>query len=154
MRYLFRRIGTGVWLVLAATVAVIVVLVRLAGADAAPVTTHVTKEDRRMTLSEFRPLQDRRSVLVIDVRDAMSFANGHIPGAMHVPVRDVASQLAAVRKASRGRLIVTYCSCPTEASSLRAAGELSDAGLTARALVGGFPKWVEAGGTIERGTGD
>jgi rhodanese-related sulfurtransferase len=146
MRKLFRRIGTGSWLVMAATVAASILLVRLAGADAAQANTH----DRRMALSEFQPLQARKSVLVIDVRDAMSFENGHIPGAMHVPVRDIAARLAAVRRASKGRLIVTYCSCPTEASSLRAAGELSDAGLTARALVGGFPKWVEAGGAIER----
>ena len=142
----FRKIGTGSWLVIAATVAASVLLVRLAGADPAQAKT----QDRRMALAEFEPLQARKSVLVIDVRDAMSFANGHIPGAMHVAVRDVASQLAAVRRAARGRLIVTYCSCPTEASSLRAAGELSDAGLIARALVGGFPKWVEAGGAVEK----
>ena len=78
-----------------------------------------------------------------------SFANGRIPGAIHVPVRDIKAKLASVRKASKGRVVVTYCSCPTEASSLRAATLLTSAGITARALVGGFPRWVEAGGAIE-----
>jgi rhodanese-related sulfurtransferase len=103
-----------------------------------------------MSMAEFQPLHSRKSVLVVDVRDAASYANGRIPGAVHVPVRDIQAQLAAVRKASKGRVIVTYCSCPTEASSLRAAKQLSDAGINAKALVGGFPKWVEAGGAIER----
>src|SRR5690349_15346175 len=105
MQNVFRRIGTGSWLVLAATVAATVLIVKLAGADAAQTMT----KDRRMALAEFQPLQARKSVLVIDVRDAMSFENGHIPGAMHVPVRDLASRLSAVRRASMGRLIVTYC---------------------------------------------
>jgi rhodanese-related sulfurtransferase len=146
MGHVFRRIGTGLWVVMATTVVAGVVLVRLAGADEGQAKT----VDRRLPMEDFQRLHDRKSVLVIDVRDVDSFANGHIPGAMHVPVANIASQLAAVRRASKGRLIVTYCSCPTEGSSLRAAGELSDAGLTAKALVGGFPKWVAAGGAIEK----
>ena len=146
MRHLFRRIGTGSWVVIAAAVMTVFTLAKLAGADAARAGT----KDMVMTLAEFQSLHARKSVLVIDVRDAVSFANGHIPGAMHVAVRDIPAQLAAVRKASKGRLIVTYCSCHTEASSLRAASLLSEAGLTAKALVGGFPKWVEAGGAVER----
>jgi len=84
------------------------------------------------------------------VRDAVSFTNGRIPGAVHVPVHDIAAQLASVKKAAKGRVVVTYCSCPTEASSLRAAKLLSGAGITAKALVGGFPRWIESGGAIER----
>ncbi|MEO6222296.1 MAG: rhodanese-like domain-containing protein [Vicinamibacterales bacterium] len=106
--------------------------------------------ERAMALADFQPLHAQGKVMVVDVRDADSFANGHIPGAVHVPVREIEAQLAALKKASAGRVLVTYCSCPTEASSLRAAQHLSGAGLRARALVGGFPRWVEAGGAIER----
>ncbi|HUR20055.1 MAG TPA: rhodanese-like domain-containing protein [Vicinamibacterales bacterium] len=103
-----------------------------------------------MAFAEFQPLHAHKSVLVVDVRDADSFANGRIPGAMHVPVHDIDARLASVKKAAKGRVIVTYCSCPTEASSLRAAKLLSEAGIIAKALVGGFPRWVESGGVIER----
>ena len=146
MAHVFRRVGTGLWLVVVAIAVVGVMLVKLAGAerDQAPARELV------MTLDEFQPLQARKSVLVIDVRDAGSFANGHIPGAMHLAVRDIPAQLSAVKQKSKGRVIVTYCSCHAEASSLRAAALLSQAGLTAKALVGGFPKWVEGGGTVGR----
>ena len=146
MGHLFRRVGTGLWVVMAAMGVTVVALVGLARADAhqAPIN------GLTMGFEEFQPLHARKSVLVVDVRDAVSFANGHIPGALHVAVHDIDAQVAAVKRASKGRLIVTYCSCPTEASSLRAAKLLSDAGLTAKALVGGFPRWVQSGGAIER----
>ena len=147
MGHPWRRVGTGLWLVIAAMAVTVVTLVGLTGANA----QHPPGEDLLMAFAEFQPLHAHKSVLVVDVRDAESFANGRIPGAMHVPVSDIQARLASVKKASKGRVIVTYCSCPTESSSLRAASLLSGAGVTAKALVGGFPRWVEAGGFIERG---
>jgi rhodanese-related sulfurtransferase len=144
MRHLLRRVGTGLWVVMAAMGVTVVVLVGLARAD----VQQPPGNELLMAFAEFPPLQARKSVLVVDVRDAGSFAIGHIPGAMHVPVRDIEGQVVALKKASKGRVIVAYCSCPTEASSLRAAKILSDAGLTAKALVGGFPRWVESGGAV------
>ena len=146
MGHLWKRVGTGLWVVIAAMGVTVVALVGLPRAD----VQHPKGTELLMSMAEFQPLYSHKSVLVLDVRDAESFANGRIPGAVHVPVRAIEGQLAAVRRASKGRVIVTYCSCPTEASSLRAAKELSDAGINARALVGGFPKWVEAGGLVER----
>jgi rhodanese-related sulfurtransferase len=147
MRHPFRRVGTGLWVVILAMAVTVITLVGLTGANA----QHPPGKDLLMAFAEFQPLQAQKSVLVIDVRDAESFANGRIPGALHVPVRDIEVRLASVKKASKGRVIVTYCSCPTESSSLRAASLLSGAGVRAKALVGGFPRWVESGGVIERG---
>ena len=147
MGHPFRRVGTGLWLVIAAMAVTVVALVGLSRAE----VQHLPGKDLLMAFAEFQPLHAHKSVLVVDVRDAESFASGRIPGAMHVPVRDIESRLASLKKASKGRVVVTYCSCPTESSSLRAASLLSGAGVTAKALVGGFPRWVEAGGAIERG---
>jgi rhodanese-related sulfurtransferase len=133
------------WLVMAAMTVTVVALVGLMANSQQP-----PGKELLMTFAEFRPLHAHKSVLVVDVRDADSFANGRIPGAVHVPVRDTEARLASVKKAAKGRVIVTYCSCPTESSSLRAAKLLSEKGLTAKALVGGFPRWVESGGPIER----
>ena len=147
MGHPWRRVGTGLWVVIAAMAATVITLVGLTGADA----QQPPGKDLLMAFAEFQPLHAHRSVLVVDVRDAESFATGRIPGAIHVPVRDIEARLASVKQASKGRVIVTYCSCPTESSSLRAASLLSGAGVTAKALVGGFPRWVESGGSIERG---
>ena len=146
MRHLWRRVGTGLWMVIAAMGVTVVALVGLTRAD----VQQPPGQDLLMAFAEFPPLQANKSVLVVDVRDADSFANGRIPGAIHVPVRDIETRLRSVKKAAKGRVIVTYCSCPTEASSLRAAKALSVAGLAAKALIGGFPRWVESGGAIER----
>ena len=146
MGHLWKRVGTGLWVVIAAIGVTVVAWVGLARAD----VQHPPGRELLISIAEFQPLHAHKSVLVLDVRDAVSFSNGRIRGAMHVPARDIAARLASVRKASRGRAIVTYCSCPTDTSSMRAAKELSNAGVSARALVGGFPKWVEAGGAVER----
>ena len=148
MRHPWRRVGTGLWVVIAAMAATGVVLVSLTGAAA----QQPPGRELLMAFSEFQPLHAHKSVLVVDVRDGDSFAHGRIPGAMHVPVAEIDARLDALKRASKGRLIVTYCSCPTESSSLRAASLLSNAGMTAKALVGGFPKWVESGRPIERDT--
>lgn len=146
MGHLWRRVGTGLWVVMAAMGVALVALVGLTRADA----PQPPGQELLMAVAEFQPLHAHKSVLVVDVRDADSFANGRIPGAVHVPVRDIETKLASVKKAAKGRVIVTYCSCPTESSSLKAAKLLSNHGLTAKALVGGFPRWVESGGVIER----
>lgn len=146
MRRGWRSIGTGSWLALAAMGMTVVALVGVTRNE----TRQPPGEALRMAFEEFPPLHGRSAVLVVDVRDTDSFEDGHIPGAVHVPGRDVEVNAASIRAAARGRLVVTYCSCPTEASSLRAAAHLADAGIKARALVGGFPRWVESGGAIER----
>lgn len=146
MGHVLRRVGTGLWAVLAL---VVVAGVALAGWARFDAQDPVVK--RQVTsFVEFLPLQERGSVLVVDVRDIDSFDRGHIPGAIHVPVREVDVRVAEIRRAAKGRPVITYCSCPSEATSLAAARALSDAGVSASALVGGFPRWVEFGGAVER----
>ena len=56
------------------------------------------------------------NVLIVDVRGADAFNLRHIAGAIHVPLPDVERRANELRAFARGRLIVTYCSCPTEHS--------------------------------------
>ncbi len=146
MGHVLRRVGTGLWAVLAVVVVAGVALAGWARLDAQdPVV-----KGQLMTFVRFVPLQESRGVLVVDVRDIDSFDRGHIPGSIHVPLREVDVRVTEIRRAARGRLVVTYCSCPSEATSLAAARVLTDAGVSASALVGGFPRWVEFGGAVER----
>jgi len=147
MARLWKQVGTGLWVVMALMCVAMVTLVALTQGQSQGV-----KDDALLLpFAEFQPLYGQAKVLIVDVRDTESYATGHIPGAIHVLGRDVEAQRAALKVAAKGRLIVTYCSCPTEASSLKAARLLMEAGVKAKALVGGFPRWVESGGTIERG---
>jgi rhodanese-related sulfurtransferase len=61
----------------------------------------------RMSLPEFKKALESGQLLAIDVRDAESYGIGHIPGAMLIPLGDVAKK-AAELKATK-KTLVTYC---------------------------------------------
>lgn len=63
----------------------------------------------RMELPEFQKLHAAKKVLVVDVRDSQSFANGHIPGAINVPLGDEEQAAHFNRLKAEKRPIVTYC---------------------------------------------
>lgn len=102
-----------------------------------------------ITVADLAPKHALGNVLVLDVRSRVSFEAGHIAGAIGVPLDQIERHIPEIRKQSRGRLVVTYCSCPTEHASLAAADILRSRGLTVQALAGGYPAWVAAGGAIE-----
>ena len=101
--------------------------------------------DVRINAAEVADLMSRGAALVIvDVREPELFRRGHLPGARLAPPdqwREVALEL----KTSTA-LIVTYCSCPQEESSLRAAARFKELGVrNVRALTGGYDAWAAAG---------
>jgi rhodanese-related sulfurtransferase len=61
----------------------------------------------RITPADLKKGLDAGQILVVDVRDAQSFAVGHIPGAVLIPLEQIAGRVAEL-KASR-KAVVTYC---------------------------------------------
>ncbi len=108
----------------------------------------------RLKLEDFRSRKASGSVLVVDVRDEFVFRAGHIPGAISVPLADIEKHAPDLRGRAQQRLVVTYCSCPSEQTALTAAVALWKSGLTnVSVLIGGYPEWVATGGAIEKGGG-
>lgn len=62
----------------------------------------------RITVEEFKQLQAKRGVFVLDVRDAESYRVGHLPGAILMPLETVEARAAELRREKKP--IVTYCS--------------------------------------------
>ncbi len=62
----------------------------------------------RISQAEFKKAVDAGGVLVIDVRDAQAYANGHIPGAISIPLDQLTRHAAELKVETRP--IVTYCS--------------------------------------------
>ncbi len=60
----------------------------------------------RIAVEDLREKKDAGTVTIIDVRDATSYAAGHIPGSINIPFASVQSQLDRIPK---GKEIVTYC---------------------------------------------
>ena len=62
----------------------------------------------RISIGEFTKLAPTATVAIVDVRDAESYAAGHIPGAISVPLESVEG--AAGRLRTLNKAVVTYCS--------------------------------------------
>jgi rhodanese-related sulfurtransferase len=104
----------------------------------------------RIELAEFQRLHAEQAVHVIDVRNPQAYLDGHIGGAVSVPLDTIDAKVKELRELERP--IVTYCRCYEEATSLLAAQRLGRYGIAgARALVGGLGAWAEAGGAVATG---
>lgn len=62
----------------------------------------------RVSLAEFLQLASDAAVTIVDVRDRESFAAGHIPGAVSIPLETIESAVDRLR--GLGKPVVTYCS--------------------------------------------
>jgi rhodanese-related sulfurtransferase len=62
---------------------------------------------QRIEFADFQKLHAAGKVLVVDVRDEASFAAGHIPGAINIPLGTEDRRVERVK--SEKRTIVTYC---------------------------------------------
>src|ERR1043165_1750982 len=71
-------------------------------------------------------------VVIIDVRSADSYAgsNSKIKGAIHISVRKLKYRLGfpPLKDVPRDREVITYCSCPSEHSSIEAAQIMLESG--------------------------
>lgn len=112
-------------------------------------------EFERITAEELKAKIARNEpVTILDVRsgDVYSRSDSKIRGAMFVRYRRLESRLAVppLKDLPRSAEVVTYCSCPDEATSGRAAQVLLAAGFKrVRALKGGWLAWLDAGGQVE-----
>lgn len=61
----------------------------------------------RITVAEFKKLHEAHDAVVVDVRDEASFKNGHIAGAIWIPLDQVAAKAPQLKAESK--TIVTYC---------------------------------------------
>lgn len=93
---------------------------------------------------------DRRSPLtIIDVRHALDLLSAPytIPNAIRIPLEDLATQVSAV---PREQKVVIYCTCPSQASSVRALQLLESKGFPrVQVLAGGFQAWRKSGFAVQ-----
>ena len=85
---------------------------------------------------------------VIDVRPAEEYAQGHVAGALNVPLDRLEARLSDL---PREREIVAYCRGPWCVLSFEAVARLRAAGFSARRLEDGLPEWRQAGRPMAEG---
>ena len=86
-------------------------------------------------------------VTVLDVRPPEEFAQGHVPGAVNIPVHELEKRLAELPKRKE---VVAYCRGPYCLMSYDAVVLLRKKGLKARRLEDGLPEWRLAGLPVQR----
>jgi rhodanese-related sulfurtransferase/DNA-binding transcriptional ArsR family regulator len=90
------------------------------------------------------------TVTLIDVRPADEFAQGHIAGAVSVPVDEVAD---FAKSAPKDKKVVAYCRGPYCVYSIQAVAALRKRGIDATRSEDGVAEWRAAGLPIELGGG-
>lgn len=85
-------------------------------------------------------------VSLIDVRPAEEFVQGHLPGAINLPLTDLENQLDNL---PHERDVVAYCRGPWCVLAYEAVSLLRKRGYRARRLEGGLPEWRHDGRPIE-----
>ena len=101
-----------------------------------------------VTPAEAVHLMNREKAAVIDVREAAEFAAGHIAGARHVPLSELAEKLPAAVKNKTLPLVLCCASGRRSAAAVAVAKKLGHE--KAVSLAGGLKAWREAGLPVEK----
>jgi len=99
---------------------------------------------------ELRRRMRAGDVVVIDVRPEAEFRNGHIAGAISVPVSQLKARVAELPADTD---VVAYCRGAYCVMAPDAVRYLTRTGRRAIQLDGGFPEWAEEGKPVEAGQG-
>jgi rhodanese-related sulfurtransferase len=83
--------------------------------------------------------------VIVDVRTTEEWDRGHVPGARHIPLDELADRWEAELPDDE----TIYVVCHTDGRSRAAASALVRAGAEAVVVVGGTAKWAEEGRPLE-----
>ena len=113
-----------------------------------PAIARITAEELKAKLSRNEP------VTVLDVRSTDNYVSNEnrIKGSIHVKLRRLQFRLSfpPLKDIPRESEVVTYCACPNDEASIRAAQILIDAGFkNVRVLDGGWQIWQRVKGPVE-----
>lgn len=117
-------------------------------ATVAPVATPAPENDpKRISVADAKAAVAKGEAVVIDVRGPDAYKIAHIKGAVEHSIGRLEGN--DYKGLPKNKLIIAYCSCPAEQTSLRAVTLLEQGGFTnAKALVGGNAAWEAAGGEM------
>lgn len=89
--------------------------------------------------------------VLVDTRSDESWAQGHVPGAVHLPRRRIAAE--AAERIPAGTPVVVYCWGPGCNGATRAAIEFALLGYPVKEMIGGFEYWVREGFAFDSADG-
>ena len=99
----------------------------------------------QISASELKRILDQQSseILLIDVRNTQEFDRSHLPGAIHINLRDIENgsgvKMIQQLQSNESKKIITYCHSGVRSN--RAIDRLRQAGISATNLTGGIVQW-------------
>ncbi|MFC1443294.1 rhodanese-like domain-containing protein [Streptacidiphilus sp. N1-10] len=90
-------------------------------------------------------------IVVVDTRSDAAWAQGRIPGAVHIPTARIAELAPAL--VAPGATVVTYCWGPGCNGATRAALAFARLGHPVKEMLGGFEYWVREGFAFDTAQG-
>ncbi len=89
--------------------------------------------------------------VIVDVRSDEAWAQGRVPGAVHMHYSEIATR--AAREIPQGSEVVVYCWSPGCNAGAKGALEFAELGYAVREMIGGFEYWVREGYPVEDADG-
>ncbi len=110
------------------------------GGDPAGDTANSNGTGKRVDINTgVAAMKDKPDAVLIDVRDPMEYADGHIPGSINIPVGSIAMAVDAMPDKEKQKPAYVYCL--TGIRSRRAASILRRSGFTDVTDLGGIRAW-------------
>lgn len=93
----------------------------------------------QISQEEAKEMMDSQEVLILDVREQDEYDSGHIPGAVLLPVGNIAEDTAASVIPEKDTTVLVYCRSGNR--SKKASGALAELGYTNIYEFGGISTW-------------
>jgi len=88
-------------------------------------------------------------LVVVDTRSAAHYAAGHVPGALHLPHREMTAERTS--GLDRSKVYVTYCDGIGCNGSTKGAFKLASLGFQVKEMLGGLDFWQRDGHPLATG---
>ncbi|TGY37665.1 sulfurtransferase [Microbacterium laevaniformans] len=95
--------------------------------------------------------RDGQAFVLVDVRGADAWAQGHPVGAVHIPYREIAER--APTEIPLRTPVVVYCWSPGCNAGAKGAVEFARLGYSVKEMIGGYEYWVREGLPTENAQG-
>ncbi|MDB6096685.1 MAG: Rhodanese-related sulfurtransferase [Francisellaceae bacterium] len=101
-----------------------------------------TNDDTKINPSQLVQLMNRQNAVIIDIRGASHFNEGHILGALNIPIEELSSKQPLIKQKYNNKPLVLVCALGQ--SVIKAQKDLKVAGITSQYLEGGIAGWRSA----------
>ena len=108
-----------------------------------------SKQAKKISLEEFEKLREKEGSVVVDVRTPAEYANGHVPGAVNVPLQSEDFD-KRVKAMSKDKTYLVYCA--VGGRSAKASARMKELGVpNVLDFTGSMRAWREAEKPVEQG---